>query len=75
MDSTIPRGLPNRMFKCKVILLFWTGDYPALALVSGTHSKVCHWCTLKSINIPEASRRMWYGHRQYLPGTLFVLPV
>ena len=66
-DASIPRGRPHRKFHCKCCLLFWTGDYPALAATSGTHSKTCHWCTKKSKNAAEVQRRVWDGYRQYLP--------
>lgn len=60
-------GQPGRFFRCRVCLLCWTGDYPALAAVSGTHSKCCHWCTLRSEHAPEISRRAWLGYRRWLP--------
>jgi hypothetical protein len=66
-DFSYPEGAPGRKFRCHVMLLFWTGDYPAQALVSGTHSKTCHWCTLKSTHAPEVSRRCWGDYRCYLP--------
>ena len=66
-DFSYDEGAPGRKFRCKVILLFWTGDYPAQALVSGTHSKTCHWCTLKSTAAPEITRRCWGDYRCYLP--------
>jgi hypothetical protein len=67
VDSTIARDSPGRVFRCRVCLLFWTGDYPAQAAVSGTHSKTCHWCNKKSETSPETSRRVWAGYREYLP--------
>jgi hypothetical protein len=45
IDASIPRGVRGRLFTCHVLLLYWTGDYPAQAKVSGTHDKTCHWCT------------------------------
>jgi hypothetical protein len=61
--------LPLDVYMCvQVILLFWTGDYPALALVSGTHSKTCHWCHYMSAHAPEVSRRCWGDYRCFLPG-------
>ena len=68
VDASIPEGHDGRRFKCRVCLLFWTGDYPGQALVSGTHSKTCHWCTLKSEHASEVSRRTWGNYRTYLPG-------
>jgi len=66
-DYSYPSDQPGRNFRCKVILLFWTGDYPAQALVSGTHSKTCHWCHFKSTHAPEVSRQCWGDYRCYLP--------
>jgi hypothetical protein len=67
IDHSFALGEPGRTFRCKVILLFWTGDYPAQALISGTHSKTCHWCWLKSTHAPEVSRRCWGDYRCFLP--------
>lgn len=36
-------------------------------MVSGTHSKTCHWCTHKSIAAPHITRRCWGEYRRYLP--------
>ena len=58
-DYSMPKGAAGRKFLCRVVLLYWTGDYPAQALVSGTHSKMCHWCTMKSVHAPEINRRCW----------------
>ena len=68
-DGSMRAGAPGSTFKCRVVLLFWTGDYPAQALSSGTHSKMCHWCTISmhSEVAPEISRRCWCGYRRYLP--------
>jgi len=66
-DYSFPIGQPGRNFHCKVILLFWTGDYPAQALVSGTHSKTCHWCRYMSVHSPEVSRQCWGDYRCFLP--------
>lgn len=66
-DYSMARGSPGRKFRCKVMMLFWTGDYPAQALVSGTHSKTCHWCRMKSVHAPEINRRCWCDYRRYLP--------
>ena len=67
IDSSLRFGQPHRKFRCRCMLLYWTGDYPALALASGTHSKTCHWCQKKSSAAPECSRRVWDSYRQYLP--------
>ena len=66
-DYAAPTGSVDRRFWCRACLLYWCGDYPAQALVSGTHSKTCHWCTLKSVHAPEVSRRCWGTYRRYLP--------
>ena len=66
-DSTRAYSDPDYTFQCRVILLYWTGDYPALALVSGTHSKMCHWCRMVSVHSPEITRRCWCDYRRYLP--------
>ena len=66
-DSSVVRGRAGHTFLCRSIMLFWTGDYPGQALVSGTHSKTCHWCCKKSSAAPEVSRRVWNDFRQCLP--------
>ena len=66
VDSSIPEGKPGRSFRCKVMLLFWTGDYPAQALVSGTHSKMCHWCNDKAVRTNEISRGCWCRYKRFL---------
>jgi hypothetical protein len=63
----MPVGRRSKRFRCRCCLLFWTGDYPAQAAISGTHSKTCHWCVHKSVAAPEATRRMWSGYRKYTP--------
>ena len=68
-DSTVPRGMSGRHFRCKNILLLWTGDQPAQALVSGMHSKCCHWCHFEGVKRPEVSRMCWRDHRKCL-GTI-----
>ena len=66
-DSTVPITSLDYVFQCRVILLYWTGDYPAQAMISGTHSKTCHWCRHKSCHAPEINRRCWCDYRRYLP--------
>ena len=66
-DRSLQKDHTDYIFQCRTILLYWTGDYPAQALVSGTHSKTCHWCTHKSTPAPEISRRCWCDFRRYLP--------
>ena len=66
-DSTVMPGRPQHRFMCRTLLLYWTGDYPAVSAVSGTHSKTCHWCRKKSSAAPEVQRRIWDGYRKYLP--------
>jgi hypothetical protein len=67
IDSSIPPGIDGREFRCRVCLLFWTGDYPAQAAVSGTHSKTCHWCEKQSFYAEGTNRSIWNQYRQYLP--------
>ena len=62
VDSTRSLGDPDRVFRCRVMLLYFTGDYPAIAAVSGTHSKTCHWCEHKSSAAPEVNRRRFDQH-------------
>ena len=69
VDSSVRPGLSGRTFTCRCMLLYWTGDYPAQAAVSGTHSKCCHWCCLKSEGAPEINRQFWGGMRRLLPGS------
>ena len=66
-DATVAVSHPDYVFQCRVILLYWTGDYPAQAAVSGTHSKTCHWCRHKSVHAPEINRRCWCDYRRFLP--------
>jgi hypothetical protein len=76
VDSSISLGQPSRIFTARCMLLYWTGDYPAQAAVSGTHSKTCHWCTKKSSPAPEINRRCWGGFRAYLrKSTMFAILV
>jgi hypothetical protein len=65
-DASVPVGCPGRVFRCHAALLYWTGDYPAQAAVSGMHSKCCHWCTMKSKPAPEVTRRLFNEFRRYL---------
>lgn len=66
IDYSYPREAPGRNFLCKVVLLFWTGDYPANALVSGIHSKTCHWCHVEAVYFPEVSRVCYGDYRCWL---------
>jgi hypothetical protein len=66
-DATVPRNDPSRHFRCKSVLLYWTGDYPAQSKVSCHHEKVCHWCEYKSGAAPEINRRKWVDYRRWLP--------
>ena len=69
IDASIPRGVPGagRLFTCKVLLLYWCGDFPAICKVSGTHEKVCHWCEHKPSHQADVNRLVWGGFRSYLP--------
>lgn len=66
VDASVPPSRPGRIFRCRVCLLLWTGDYPAQAAVSGTHSKCCHWCNYKSVHTPEVNRQCWGDYRRFL---------
>jgi hypothetical protein len=66
IDSSVPLGQPDRVFQARAMLLYWTGDYPAQAAVSGTHSKTCHWCTMKPVWAPEITRSCWGDYRTFL---------
>jgi hypothetical protein len=67
VDASVPLGLPNRVFACRCILLFWTGDFPGVSECAGRHEKCCHWCRLKSKHSPEVNRQTWGGYRSFLP--------
>ena len=67
VDYSLSEDDPKRTFMCRAILLFWTGDYPAQAMVSGMHSKACHWCVQESTYAPEINRVCWGNYRQHLP--------
>lgn len=66
VDATVKPGLPHRLFVCRAVLLYFTGDYPALAKVSGTHEQMCHWCTRNPGWSPEVSRKCWDGFWMFL---------
>lgn len=67
VDSTYPEGAAGRRFNCRVLQLLWSGDFPALCKVSGSHEKCCHWCHYKSKYSPEINRRAWGDFRRWLP--------
>lgn len=63
-------GLPERVFICRCKLLFWTGDYPGLALVSGFKHKgkrPCHWCEIVVEQDKSLQRPVFGQYRRYLP--------
>ena len=69
-DGSIPHGSPGRHFQCKVSLLYVTGDYPALAILTGyTHSGNlhCHWCMQDSKKDMSIGRHNCGGFRRWLP--------
>lgn len=65
-DSTMASNDPNRLFRCRVVLLAWLGDYPAQAASAGMHSKCCHWCEFKGKRSDEINRTLWCDHRRFL---------
>ena len=47
VDHSKPVGDPDRVFRLKVILLFWVADYPGMGkMASMKHQGAygCHWC-------------------------------
>jgi hypothetical protein len=52
-----------------VVLLYWTGDYPALAQISGfchgtPNNGMCHWCEIAAEHNKESGSRHYGGfHR------------
>ena len=69
-DTSIPHGRPGRYFRCKVCLLYVTGDYPALAKMTGfSHAGNfhCHWCMQNSQKDMAINRHNCGGFRRWLP--------
>jgi hypothetical protein len=50
---------PDRVFTCKCILLFYTGDYPGISKCSGCKENHCHWCTSNPDYDVSISRKNW----------------
>jgi hypothetical protein len=70
MDGSIPRNQPHHNFRCKVCLLFWTGNYYDQARINGMHAvDGCRWCTSTSEKIHgvRVSQRVMGGARRHLP--------
>ena len=69
-DYSLPLASPLRHFQCKVCLLYITGDYPALAKMTGfTHqgSFCCHWCMIQTPKDMAINRQDVGGFRRWLP--------
>jgi hypothetical protein len=69
IDWTIPMGVPGRSFCCRTTLLFWTGDYPALAKCSGMKHKgrrLCHWCEIETHKDKAMQRQVVSQYRRFL---------
>jgi hypothetical protein len=68
-DVSRELGDPERKFLLRVILLFWCGDYPAQAQVSGfmhgtPNNGMCHWCDIKGCHDVDCNSRVYGGfHR------------
>ena len=71
-DASIPKGMPGRHFRCRVVLLCWTGDYPGQASSAGMQSKCCHWCEFKGEHLAEVTRTAWADHRRFLGPFCFI---
>jgi hypothetical protein len=66
-DASLPRDHPERVFKLRAILLYWCGDYPALAEVSGfshgtPNNGMCHWCQLNTVHDHDTNSRVYGGY-------------
>ena len=66
-DMSMTTGTMGHHFRCRCILLFWTGDYPAQSSVSGMSSSRCHWCHFQGTYFHEVNRTCFCDHRQFLP--------
>lgn len=70
-DTTLPRDHPDRNFLLRAILLYWCGDYPALAEVSGfvhacSKNGMCHWCELSARHDHDTNSRVYGGYFRWL---------
>lgn len=69
IDASEAEDSPYRVFTCRLVLLFWCGDYPGQALVSCfTHKgkRCCHWCHHKAWYCPAAHRMISDDYRRDL---------
>jgi hypothetical protein len=75
IDASKPVDDPQRVFTCRLCLLFWCGDYPGQALVSSfTHKgiKFCHWCHAGAWKCPATNRMICDDYRRDLGRCPFV---
>ena len=69
-DYNLPFDSPQRLFQCKVCLLYITGDYPALAKMTGfvhAGSVPCHWCLFQGKKDMAINRIDSGTFRRWLP--------
>ena len=66
-DASVPVGMPGHYFRCKCILLLWSGDYPGISSVSGMSGGRCHWCHYAHEHVAAVNRKCWDDHRCLLP--------
>ena len=69
-DWSLAVTSPQRFFQCRVSLLYISGDYPALAKMTGfTHSGgyCCHWCMLHEYKDMATHRINTGSFRRWLP--------
>lgn len=70
-DNTLPPSHPDRVFMLRAILLYWCGDYPGLAEVTGfkhgtpSHG-MCHWCEIDVDHDMETRSRAYDGFYRYV---------
>lgn len=70
-DNNLPREHPDRVFKLRAILLYWCGDYPGLAEVTGfkhgtPNNGMCHWCEIGVDHDKETRSRAYGGFYRYV---------
>ena len=70
-DTSLDEGHQDRQFLLRTCLLYWSGDYPGLAEVSGfihgtaTHG-MCHWCELIGTHNMETGSRNFAGFCRWM---------
>ena len=69
-DHSRPPGSPGEWFNVRTVLLFWSGDYPALGKACGfSHAggRFCHWCAVNRFHDPVLNRVRLPSVRRFLP--------